>query len=256
MRLAHNVAQDFFPLNEELALLPGALTPNLQETMVRLGARMPFRSVMEELAYLKKVTTTAATVRRHAETAGGGYVALQTEAVERVERTLLTAPEGAAQQLISPDDAMVPLVHGEWAEVEIVAIGAIQPPVLERGERVVQTTQWSYFSRLTDAESFSRLATVETQRRGTERAETVCAVNDGAEWIQEFFDVQRHDAVRILDFSHAAGYVTQIGQAVLGEAPLAFHPLSAKEKNRVAQKQENASVETARPNRFRQVLAL
>ena len=123
---------------------------------------------------------------------------------------------------MSTDGALVPLVHGEWAEVKTVAIGAIQPPVIENGETVIHTTELSYFSRLAEAETFTRLATVETHRRGTERAETVCAVNDGAEWIQGFIDVQRHDAVRILDFSHAAGYVAQVGQAVLGEGTPEF----------------------------------
>lgn len=222
MPLAPSAGQGFFPLDEELALLPGPLTPSLQEALVRLGARMPFRSVVQELAFLKHVTMTEATVRRHTETAGAAYVALQTEEVERVERTLPAAPEGALRQLLSADGAMVPLVHGEWAEVKTVAIGAIQPPVLEKGEAVVHTTDLSYFSRLAEAETFSRLATVETQRRGTERAETVCAVNDGAEWIQGFIDVQCHDAVRILDFSHAAGYVSQVGQAVLGEGTAEF----------------------------------
>jgi len=224
MPLAPSAGQGFFPLDEELALLPGSLTPSLQEVLVRLGARMPFRSVVQELAFLKHVTTTEATVRRHTETAGAAYVALQTEEVERVERTLPAAPQGATCQLLSADGAMVPLVHGEWAEVKTVAIGEIQPPVLDakRGEAVVHTTHLSYFSRLAEAETFNRLATVETQRRGTERAETVCAVSDGAEWIQGFIDVQRHDAVRILDFSHAAGYVAQVGQAVLGEGTAEF----------------------------------
>jgi hypothetical protein len=202
---ARNVEQDFFPLDEELALLPGSLTPRLQEAVVRLGTRMPFGSVVQELTFLKHVTTTEATLRRQTEAAGAAYVALQTEKVARMERTLPAVPEGAPRQLLSPDGAMVPWVHGEWAEVKTVAIGAIQPPVLENGEVVVPTTELSYFSRLAEAEDFTRLATVETQRRGSERAETVCAVNDGAEWIQGFIDVQRHDAVRILDFSHAAG---------------------------------------------------
>ena len=79
MRLARSVAQGFFPLDEELALLPGRLTPGLQETVVRLGARMPFGSVVQELAFLKQVTTTEATVRRHTETAGATYVEMQTE---------------------------------------------------------------------------------------------------------------------------------------------------------------------------------
>lgn len=219
---ARNVGQVFFPLDEELALLPGTLTPSLQEAVVRLGARMPFREVVQELTCLKYVTTTEATVRRHTETAGTAYVAWQTEEVEQVARTLPAVPEGAQRQLLSTDGALVPLVHGEWAEVKSVAIGAIQPPVLENGETVVHTTSLSYFSRLAEAETFTHLATVETHRRGTERAETVCAVNDGAEWIQGFIDVQRHDAVRILDFSHAAGYVAQVGQAVLGEGTPAF----------------------------------
>lgn len=217
MRPAHSVAQGFFPLDEELALLPGVLTPTLQEALVRLGARMPFHGVVQELACLKQVTTTEATVRRHTEMAGAAYVDWQTAQVERIERTVPMAPAGAARQLLSADGAMVPLVHGEWAEVKTVALGEIQPPVLENGEVVVHTTDLSYFSRQAEAETFSRLATVETQRRGTERAEVVCAVSDGAEWIQGFIDLQRHDAVRILDFSHAAGYVAQVGEAVFSE---------------------------------------
>lgn len=219
---ARNVEPGFFPLDEELALLPGTLTPSLQEAVVRLGARMPFRDVVHELRFLKHATTTEATVRRQTETAGAAYVALQTEEVERVERTLPPVPDGAPRQLLSTDGALVPWVHGEWSEVKTVAIGAIQSPVIENGEAVVHTTQLSYFSRLAEADTFTRLATVETQRRGTERAGTVCAVNDGAEWIQGFIDVQRHDAVRILDFSHAAGYVAQVGQAVLGEGTPEF----------------------------------
>jgi len=222
MPLVRNAGQGFFPLDEELALLPGSLTPSLQEAVVRLGARMPFRDVVQELTFLKRVTTTEATVRRHTETAGAAYVAWQTEEVERVEQTLPMVPEGASRQLMSADGVMVPLVQGEWAEVKTVALGAIQPPVMENGETVVHTTQLSYFSRLAEAETFTRLATVETQRRGTERAQTVCAVNDGAEWIQGFIDVQRHDAVRILDFSHAASYVAQVGQMVLGEGTPGF----------------------------------
>ena len=54
---------------------------------------------------------------------------------------------------------------------------------------------------------------VETHRRGLERATEVCAVQDGAEWLQGLVDYHRADAVRILDFAHAAEYVNEIGQA-------------------------------------------
>jgi len=49
----------------------------------------------------------------------------------------------------------------------------------------------------------------------------VCGVVDGADWCQQFLDVHRLDAVRILDFSHAAGYLAQIAQAAQGEGSVA-----------------------------------
>ena len=39
-------------------------------------------------------------------------------------------------------------------------------------------------------------------------------MQDGAEWLQGLVDYHRADAVRILDFAHAAEYVNEIGQAV------------------------------------------
>src|SRR5437870_9749354 len=53
-------------------------------------------------------------------------------------------------------------------------------------------------------------------RRGTESASVVCAVQDGAEWLQGLVDVLRPDAVRILDFPHAVEHLTAAAQASLG----------------------------------------
>jgi len=39
-------------------------------------------------------------------------------------------------------------------------------------------------------------------------------VQDGAEWLQGLVDYHRTDAVRILDFVHAAEYINDIGQGV------------------------------------------
>ena len=88
--------------------------------------------------------------------------------------------------------------------------------MLKEGEWVAPTRALSYFSRLTDADTFGRLALVETQRRGTESAGAVAAVTDGAEWVQGLIDRHRPDAVRILDFPHAAQRLAPIAQAVWG----------------------------------------
>ena len=41
---------------------------------------------------------------------------------------------------------------------------------------------------------------------------------DGAEWLQRFVDLHAPDAVRILDFPHAAQRLAPIAQAVWGTA--------------------------------------
>jgi hypothetical protein len=218
MALARRAAPGFFPLDEELELLPGSLSPWLYEHLARLGTWMPFKRAAEMLAAFTRVSVSDDLARDRAEAAGAAQVALQTAEVERLEREAPPAPPGPAKQYLSADGAMVPLVGGQWAEVKSVVIGEVGEPVLDakRGERVVHTRNLSYFSRLADADTFERLALVETHRRGVENAGQVAAVVDGAEWLQGFADWHRPDALRILDFPHAASYVTKIGQATWG----------------------------------------
>jgi len=223
--------ETFFPLDEELALLPGPLTPSIQKAVTRLGARLPFPQAEDELHAMWQVDISATTVRRQAETAGAAYVAVQTAQVDRLERELPPSPPGPDLQQMSVDGAMVPLLHKQWGEVRTLALGVVERPVIKNGEVEVHTGQLSYFSRLCDAETFTRLATVETHRRGTETAGKVCAVADGAEWEQGFVDVQRSDAVRILDFSHAAEHVSAAGQVVYGEGTDAFQQWFTAERH-------------------------
>lgn len=215
----------FSPLDEVLELLSGvAFTPWLVESIVRLGALIPFGQVPALLRHFTGVSVSVATVRRLTETAGAVQEAGETRAVDELEHALPDAPQGPPVQLLSVDGAMVPLVGGSWAEVKTLAIGTVEAvtPAMgtTTGERpaapMVQTRELSYFSRLADTDTFTRLATIETQRRGTETARTVVAVTDGARWCQGFIDVQRADAIRILDFAHALEHLGQVAQAVYG----------------------------------------
>jgi hypothetical protein len=213
MLSAQSVVVGFFPLDEELGLLPGSLSPSLVESIVRLGTWMPFEPTRQMLWHFTKVTVSEATVRRNTEKAGASYVAVQTEQLAALEKELPEAEEGPEIQQMSVDGAYVRLRgKDEWAEVKTLAIGTVAEPELNRqGEWEVHTQELSYFSRLADHETFGRLATVETHRRGTEKAGVVCGVVDGAEWEQKFLDLHRPDAVRILDFRHAANYPDGIG---------------------------------------------
>jgi hypothetical protein len=221
MASAPLVAAGFFPLDDELGLLPGQLTPRLQEGLVRLSTHIPsFGKAAVEFAFWTQVDVHRTTAARITEAAGASAVAIQTRQVDHILQTQPLPIQGPEQLVFSVDGAMVPLLHGQWAEARTLAVGEPVVRTDAEGQQVVETRALSYFSRLTDSASFGELATVEIHRRGVETARSVAAVVDGAEWCQTFIDLHAPQAVRILDFPHAAEYVQAIGQTAGTSGPL------------------------------------
>jgi hypothetical protein len=218
MACVPNAGWGFFPLDEELQLLAGKLTPREHERLVRLAGWVPsFEKAVELFEDFLGIEVGKITSQRYSEEAGAAYEALQEEEVEYLERQMPPARQGAEKMQISADGAMVPLLHGVWAEVRTLVIGEVQPAVQEKGEWVVHTRNLSYFSRKVSAQEFQRLALVEMHCRGVENAKEVAAVMDGADWEQGFVDFHCPQALRILDFAHAAEHVNEIGEFLHGE---------------------------------------
>ncbi|MDQ5853690.1 MAG: ISKra4 family transposase [Chloroflexota bacterium] len=208
MASARPVRPGFFPLDDELALLPGRLTPRLLEELVHLAIWMPFARAAQQLKRSTRVELSEPTVRRQTQAAGAAYVALQTAQAEHILRHGPPEPCAPERLVLSADGAMVPLRRGEWSEVKTLVIG-------ESGA-AGEVEHLSYFSRLTDAATFGEAAVVETHSRGVAVAKEVAAVVDGAEWLQGFLDLHCPSAVRILDFPHALEHLNKVGQAVFG----------------------------------------
>jgi hypothetical protein len=221
MAPAQPAVQAFFPLDEELGLVPGALTPRLQEALVRLSTHIPsFAKASAELTFFTGVHIHPDTARRRTEAAGQLALAHETAQAAHILHNHPVSPHGPDMLLFSVDGAMVPLLHGQWSEVRTLVVGevhALQPSDDGSG---IHTTNLSYFSRRLDSTSFAELAVSELHRRGLETASRVGAVVDGAEWCQHFIDLHQPDAVRILDFPHAAEYLSAIGQTIGAQGPL------------------------------------
>jgi hypothetical protein len=207
------VGRGFSPLDEELGLLPGALTPTLQGHLSRLGSRLSFAEAASELGYLKGVWVAASSARRRTEADGAIYAALQDAAAVRMLADPPPPRRGPATQQVSVDGAMVPLRDGSWREVRTLAIGTVVPG---REPGTVRCEDLSYFSRLCEAERFLTVAAGEVHRRGVETAGRVALVVDGAEWEQTFGDAHCPDAVRILDFPHGAQRLSDVAEVVWG----------------------------------------
>lgn len=216
MAAAPPVEVGFFPLDEELALGAGQLTPLMQEWLVRLAIWMPFGRAVELLRVISGVQVGKETARRQTEQAGAAYEQVQDAEAQRLsDPAEEVSPEkflAASREVVSSDGAMVPILkrEGGWAEVKTLVLAEQKRDKQGR----MCTQKLSYFSRLADAENFADLALVETRRRGLEQAEEVAAVMDGALWLQGLVDLHCPKAVRILDFPHAAQRITEIAEAV------------------------------------------
>ena len=181
---------------------------------MRLGAPLPFARAAAEVEAFRRVSGSRSTVRRQTEKGGAAYGGWREAEVDRGEREEPDSPTGPEKLLGSVDGAMIPRVGGEGAEVKTGVLGEVieggGDSVEESGEEIppVMTENLSSFSRLADAETFGRQAPWETPRRGLPKAKRGAAVAEGAEGIQGFIDFYRPDAVRILDFPHAAQRVS------------------------------------------------
>ena len=181
---------------------------------MHLASWMPFGRTVEMLSCLLGVQVSEETVRRLTEQAGAQVEAAQTEQAQEPWQEEPSAAEKPKRLVLSADGAMVPLCEGEWAEVRTVAIGEVDPAGTPEGAGEVHVGALSYFSRMTTAEAFADLAEVEMRRRQVGEATEVAAVTDGADWLQGLVDLHRADAVRILDFPHAAEHGAAILQAL------------------------------------------
>ena len=216
MATARAVRRVIFPLDRYLALLPGRLTPLLQEHLTHLGAWMPFAKSAALLKCFTQASASQSTAQRLTETIGLAYEAVQLAEAEHIERDWPEVEQGPDKLILSLDGAFVPVLKGEWTEVKTLVVGEVGPARIVDGTSVVSTHTHSYFSRVAEAELFQRLTFGELYRRGVEKAGAVASVSDGAEWIQGYIDFHAPSARRILDFPHAAQRLCQIGEALLG----------------------------------------
>lgn len=228
MAAAQSVGRVFFPLDDELALLPGQLAPRQQNHLVHLASHMPFATATKMMEALLDIQISKESARRFTQRMGHALEHAQTEAADAPFQEEQEPVNASVHLAMSADGAMIGLETGEWVEVRTLVIGQIIPEGEQKkkqkaGQRDPRVENLSSFSRLVDAEGFSHLAEVEIRRRKVLQAGKVCAVMDGAEWLQAFTDLHRADAVRILDFAHAADHLSALLEA-LGKEGYLFPP--------------------------------
>lgn len=188
-----------------------------------MGSKMPFREAVEEVWHGHKTAVGEATCRRVTYRNGQVAEAIVCQEAARLEKEGFDETEAPERLVLSADGSFIHLTNGEWREIKGMAVGEFETERAAEGkEEAVRTRNLSYFTRSYRAREFEYFALAELARRGLDKAETVVAVTDGAEWLQRFIDYHCPQAVRIIDFAHAVGYVAEAGRAVWGEDTEAF----------------------------------
>ncbi len=203
------MAPSFSPLAEALDLGASGYSPWIVESAVRVGADRAFVPAAQLLQHFTGVTMHPSTVRRLTIAAGTTMQQLELDEIAAIPVGGDDAVDAEVPLQVSVDGSMVALVGEGWREVKMVAIG-------ERAEDGPLTTL-SSAATLGTADAFGDEAVGEVVRRGVPQARDVVTVNDGAEWIQGFVDRHCPQAVRILDFAHAAEYLATAAKAPYGE---------------------------------------
>lgn len=146
---------------------------------------MPFERAAGEMSAMLGIQISDATVRRQTLQVGAIFEHIQEEQSHPPRdhvRFPLPEEKPVERLAMGSDGGMVPLTGGKWAEVKTLVIGEVRTlKSSPKGTPQVRTTAHSYFSRMTDAQTFADLASGEIGRRGVAKAQAVCAVQDGAE---------------------------------------------------------------------------
>ncbi len=215
--------QVFFPLDEKLELQPGSLTPLQQSHLAHFATVVSLERSSKFLMQHHGVYVSASTSRRQTEAIGACAEVVQDEQAKAVLQQGVplskedSLSEKTVKQAISSDGSYISLRGKVYAEAKTAVIGEVHENkrrFKQRPDQEAKMTNITYFSRMVNSETFTELATGEVARRGFFQAKQVCAVSDGAEWIQHFIDAYRTDAVRILDFYHAAEYLSDIAECI------------------------------------------
>ena len=95
------VATAFFPLDEQLELPASGLMPHAHQSLVRLGARLPFEEAARELHALLGIQVSDSRVRRQTLEVGTRVQAIQTEQADLALECVVLFWSKQAKDIIS-----------------------------------------------------------------------------------------------------------------------------------------------------------
>jgi hypothetical protein len=220
--------QGHFPWDELLRLSPQRLTPAAQEVASLAGVQESFgKAAGRTLRKLAGIRVCESTVERTTEAAGQRLG----EALERGEvlgekRTWEWHRDstGTTCAYVSLDATGILMQGPDGAKVEgrMVNVGMIYNPQPREPEEEALSKPCDgvrYLAGLYTLEELGLQMRRQGAQVGMDAAEQWIALSDGGNGLDDFLDVNFPRAVRILDFQHVAGHLSELAKLVRPGAP-------------------------------------
>jgi hypothetical protein len=223
--------QGHVPLDAQLGLGTGTLSPGLARVVCREGIDGAFENAVDSVAESLGVTLTAEVARRTTEGMGLVAEAPVQAAMARVARghaawaaPAVEAPPVSGVLAVEVDGLFVHR-DDDWHEMKVVTVAPLGPERAVDAATGRERLAWgraSYGAGFEEAQPFWGRAHVEACRRGlgTRAVHTVVLIADAAEWIwhsgRAFLGVPGVELVEILDLYHVYEYLWMVGNTVFG----------------------------------------
>jgi hypothetical protein len=218
------------PLDAQLGLGPGVLSPGLARVVCRESLVQPFAQAVESVAEAVGVPVSAEVARRTTEALGAVAEAEVQAAMARVAQGQEAGPAGASVQAPPTSGVLAVEVDGlfvhcddGWHELKGLTVAPLGPAVEVDADTHRERLAWgraSYGAGSEEAQDFWGRVYVEACRRGlgTPAVRSVVVIADAAEWIwhsvRAFLGLPGVEVVEIIALYHAYEYLWSVGQAV------------------------------------------
>ena len=214
-----------YPLDERLGLRPGELSAELESLVGLTGAQTPFEKGSELFERLTLVGISPQSMDKATQTMGQEAMQVEAEWVAQSQDpaaidTQMRAGSGA-EHLYGALDATK--VHTDekrsaddngWRDLKVGAwfVTEAKPPQNPDDAWGIEARDITYFCDICEAQKFGPLLWATGFQRQALQAQQIIFLGDGADWIWNLVQENFPHAVQIVDWFHAAEYLTPVAQ--------------------------------------------
>lgn len=240
------MGQGFFPLDEQLGLGEGQLSPGLKKQVVWLSAKMSFKEAQKVLSEIGDVAVSHTQIWRESQEAGekfkGYEVQRQTESLSQPKRneSAVIKVEAELKLGASLDGGMMYIREEGWKEFKAGCVYQIEScqsydPHTHQWEEVAHARDNTYVAHLGGPAEIGQLLWAEAQARGWNKAGQTQIIGDGAKWIWGIADTHFYDSHQTVDWFHACSHLHSVAQILYPDNETHLNKWLRQQKTRLYQ---------------------